>query len=427
MITRYDSKEISEIWSEESRFKKMLEVEIALLKALESKSKIPMGTHQKFEKVKINPGRIKEIEAITRHDVIAFCTSITEQVAPEIGKYFHFGVTSSDILDTALSLQLRLSIEVLIKDLNQLNQVLMEKITQTSDLLCIGRSHGMYAEPMIFAQKFLSIHQEIRRRLEEYNKHLENLTGQFSGAVGNYTVLTPDLEELAIKELNLKVESVSSQVIPRDNLAKIINSGSLLAACFERLSTEIRLLHHSDVNEVSEGFKSGQKGSSTMPHKKNPISSENIAGLSRVVRSHSQLAFENCNLWHERDISHSSAERIYLPDHFGLLVYITRRTTSIIRDLEINRERIETKALAQTTALSSFVLHEMILINNKSREEIYEIVQKASFSSKSNEDFVKELSKSGLNIPKIPTPSELKQHYIENFNVVLKRSLKSNV
>ena len=427
MIARYDVKEISDIWSDESRFQLMLNVEIALLKSLEISGKIPAKTHQAFDHVKVNPSRITEIEKITRHDVIAFCTSITEQVPPEIGKYFHFGVTSSDILDTALSLQLRLSIDILINELTLLQSELMVQIEKTSDLLCIGRSHGMYAEPMIFAQKFLSIHQELKRRIKEYQNHLANLSGQLSGAVGNYTVLNPEIEALAMKELKLNIEPVSSQVIARDNLATIIGTGSLLGSCFERMSTEIRLLHHSDVREVSEGFKAGQKGSSTMPHKKNPVSSENITGLSRVVRSHHQLALENCNLWHERDISHSSAERMYLPDHFGLLVYICRRMSSMIRDLEINRENIESKALTQSTALSSYVLHEMILINNSSREQIYEVVQRASFNSKSHEDFLTELNKSGLKIPNIPSSAELKQHYIRNFKAVLKRSLGENV
>jgi adenylosuccinate lyase len=426
MISRYEVKDISVLWNEERRFQKFLEVEMALLKALEKKNKIPQGTAKAFENVKINPARILEIEEVTRHDVIAFCTSITEQVDPIHARYFHFGVTSSDILDTALSIQIRESLLIIVSDMKSLLSALMEQVSKSKDLLSIGRSHGMFAEPMIFGQKFLSFHQEFSRRLKDYELIIENeITGQLSGAVGNYTILDSEIESLTLCELGLKTEPVSTQVIPRDHLAKIISNGALLASGLERMAVEFRLLHHSDVSEVHEGFKKGQKGSSTMPHKKNPISSENISGLSRLIRSHLEVALQNNVLWHERDISHSSNERLYLPDHFGLVSYAIRRMTSTVRDLELHRDEIEAKALDNFSALSSYLLHEMILINPKTREELYAFIQEASFTSKSSDEFFNWIEskgkEKGYKLPVLLKQKELKAHYMKRFEEVLKR------
>lgn len=428
MIPRYEVKEISSLWTEQKRFQTFLQVEIALLKALEKKNKIPAGTANAFNDVKINPARIQEIEEVTRHDVIAFCSSITEQVKPEVARYFHFGVTSSDILDTALSLQIKDSLQIIINDVKGLLSALEEQVQKSKDLLSMGRSHGMYAEPMIFAQKFLSFHQEISRRLTDYEMVLENdVTGQISGAVGNYTILDSEVEELTLKELGLKTEAVSTQVIPRDHLAKIVSIGAMLASALERMAVEFRLLHHSDVSELHEGFKKGQKGSSTMPHKKNPISSENISGLSRLIRSHLEVALQNNVLWHERDISHSSTERLYLPDHFGLVSYATRRMASTVRDLELHREKIEAKALENFSALSSYLLHEMILINPTTREELYAFIQEASFTAKSSDEFFNWIETNGkakgFKLPVLLKQNELKNHYVTRFEQVLKRSL----
>jgi adenylosuccinate lyase len=427
MITRYEVKEVSQFWTDQYRFETFLQVELALLKALEKNKKIPDGTHHAFKDLPINPQRIAEIEETTRHDIIAFCASLTEKIEPQIARFFHFGVTSSDIIDTALSLQMRSTLNVILEDIDKLAIELKNKIEKTSDLLCIGRSHGMHAEPMIFAQKFLSFHQELIRRKEDYQSIIENeLTGQLSGAVGNYTVISPEIEELALQELKLRPEKVSTQVIPRDHISKIISVGALLATTLERMAVEFRLLHHSDIAEISEGFKAGQKGSSTMPHKKNPISSENISGLSRIIRSHMDVALQNEILWHERDISHSSAERLYLPDHFGLIAYTLRRMTSTVRDLVINREHIEKRATHNATALTSFVLHEMIILNPVSREELYSLIQEVSFKSKNADDFTNELTircnERNLKLPHIPTSTELKDLYINRFQKVLRRS-----
>jgi adenylosuccinate lyase len=429
VIPRYEVKEVSQIWSEENRFQQMLKVELALLKALETQKKIPIGTAEGFQHVQIRPLRIQEIEETTRHDVIAFCSSITEQVPPETARFFHFGVTSSDVLDTALALQMKDSTTLLIKEITSLLNALKIQIEATKDLLCIGRSHGMFAEPMVFAQKFLSFYVEIERRLRDYQHVLSSeITGQISGAVGNYTILDQETEALTLKALGLPVESVSTQVIPRDHIGLIVSIGGLLASALERMAVEFRLLHHSDINELHEGFKKGQKGSSTMPHKKNPISSENITGLSRVIRSHIDIALENCVLWHERDISHSSTERLYLPDHFGLLTYAVKRMTSTVAGLELHRQEIESKALKNFTSLSSYILHEMILMNSQTREDLYAFVQEASFTAKNASEFsdwIKaEGQKRGYKLPSLLTTDQLKQHYIQRFEEVLKRSLK---
>ena len=396
MISRYDSPEISDIWADYNKFKTYLDVELALLRALEG-TKIPKGIVDTIsEKAKINPERILEIEQVTRHDVIAFCTSITENLPDEISKYFHYGCTSSDIIDTSLTLQIKKSTSLIIKQLNKLLENLLNKANESKYIICMGRSHGMNAEPMSFGQKFLSHYAELERRRDDLIHFMENdLTGQLSGAVGNYTVITPEIEKEALESLGLRVEPVSTQIIPRDRIAKLTNINSLVACALERLATEIRLLHHSDIGEVFEGFSKGQKGSSTMPHKKNPVSSENISGIARVIRSHSIIAMENITLWHERDISHSSAERIFLPDNFGLLFYSIRRMSSTVENLIINKEVIQKKVFSQFKYISSYVLHKLIAENENSREEIYAITQKASFEAKTKEEFFAIIKDSG--------------------------------
>lgn len=392
MINRYDVKDISELWTDESRFRYYLKVELAHLRTLEETGMVPKGTAAKMESARIDPKRIEEIEKVTNHDVIAFCTSVTEQYPAEDGRFFHFGITSSDVIDTAHSLLMKDSMAVIEKDLKALEAALKVKADETSDLLCIGRSHGIYAEAMVFGQKFLSFQAELKRRITDWAHVTGELSGQLSGAVGNYTVVTPEQEAATLSKLGLKVEPVSSQVIPRDHYALTIEIGALIGSLLERMATEFRLLQHSDVDEVREGFAKGQKGSSTMPHKKNPISSENIAGMARMLRSHVIPALENCALWHERDISHSSVERMLLPDHFGLLSYSLRRMKNVVENLVIDREKIEAKVSSNEKIYSSYVLHHLIRMNpDKKREELYELVQKAFFDSKSKEELKKNL------------------------------------
>ncbi len=408
MIPRYEKKEISAIWSEENKFKMYLLVELSLLRALEKKKLVPSGIADTIEKsAKINIDRINEIELVTKHDIIAFCSSITEQFNAEVGKFFHFGVTSSDIIDTAITLQIKASLDLTIPALEKLNESILKFSQKHKYLFALGRSHGMFAEPLSFGVKFLGFYCEFKRRLGDLKEFYQNeLTGQLSGAVGNYTVVDPDIEKEALALLKLKVEPVSTQVIPRDRISKLMNIHGLLASAIERISVEIRHLSRSEVNEVQEGFSKGQKGSSTMPHKKNPISSENLTGMSRIIRSHMEIASQNTVLWHERDISHSSAERLYLPDNFGLLFYSLQRLTSVMENLEVNEKNIQDRVMNNFTYLSSFYLHQLILRANESRETLYAVVQTASFSAKTAQDFYKFI-KDELTTKKISLSSEL--------------------
>lgn len=434
MIPRYEAKAITPIWSDENKFKTFLQIELELLSALEEKKMIPAGISAEIKKTAtINTARIDEIELTTRHDVIAFCTSITEQLPTEIGKYFHYGVTSSDVIDSALTLQIKASLDVVMKSYDNFLEALKSRAIETKMLMTLGRSHGMYAEPMSFGQKLLGHYAEFKRRRAELEDFYKNeLTIQLSGAVGNYTILTPDIEESVAKKLGVKVEDVSTQIIPRDRLAKLISITSLVANAIERLAVEIRHLHHSDVKEVAEGFRPGQKGSSTMPHKKNPIASENLTGLSRFLRSHLTMALENSILWHERDISHSSAERLYLPDHFGILTYALDRFTTTLNLLDIDQKVVEGKVLGHTHYLSSFYLH--FLIKNcetLTREDLYAVVQAASFDAdaKTNPERFRsliqgELKKRDVNVALPEVDAEgLRNIYLKSVDHIFSRVL----
>jgi adenylosuccinate lyase len=434
MISRYEAKNITPIWTDENKYRTFLKIELELLRALEEKKMIPKGIADTITKTaKIIPSRIDEIELVTRHDVIAFCTSITEQLPADIGKYFHYGVTSSDVIDSALTLQIKASLEVAMKSFDLFLEALKARALETKMLMTLGRSHGMYAEPMSFGQKLLGHYAEFKRRrhdLEEFYKN--ELTIQLSGAVGNYTILTPDIEESVALKLGVKVEDVSTQIIPRDRIAKLISITSLIANAIERLAVEIRHLHHSDVKEVAEGFRPGQKGSSTMPHKKNPISSENLTGLARFLRSHLTMALENAILWHERDISHSSAERLYLPDHFGILVYALERFTTTLNLLDIDTAVVEGKVLNHTHYLSSYYLHFLIAnCEAITREELYTIIQAASFDPEAKSSPVKyrefiqtSLKKQKINLllPEV-TPEGLRDIYLKSVDHIFNRVL----
>ncbi len=433
MISRYDKEEISTLWDEHAKFSTYLEVELAILKSLEGEM-VPVGTSEKIrENAKIDPERINEIEAKTRHDVIAFCTSITENLDAETGKYFHFGVTSSDIIDSATVVQMKKSMEVVLPAYEELLRTIEARAQEMKNVICMGRSHGMYAEPMSFGQKLLGHYNEFARRYAELKDFYENeLTVQFSGAVGNYTILTPEQEKRAAETLGLKVEAVSTQVIPRDRIAKLVNIHGLIGSAIERLCVEIRHLHRSDVGELHEGFKKGQKGSSTMPHKKNPISGENLTGMARMLRSHTLVASENIVLWHERDISHSSAERFMLPDNFGILYYAVTRLSDTVRDLVFHNEKIEARVMEGHTYLSSYYLHHLIEKTDIKREDLYYFVQEGAFAGSEagsaevfHETLVKTMKEQGheISLPK-PTFEEIKNIYMKHVDTVFKRSLE---
>jgi adenylosuccinate lyase len=419
MIERYEQKDLSALWTEEAKAGYFLKVEIALLEALETEKIIPLGVTDQFRTSKINITRIKEIESTTHHDVIAFCTSITEQHPEKIAKWFHFGCTSSDIIDTALALQLKDSLELILKDFKTSLKLLKEKALQTKDLLTIGRSHGMYAEPMSFGQKFLLAYTEFYRRYTELNAYLQTeIVGKISGAVGNYTVLSPAIEDKVLQNLGLQTEAVSTQIVSRDHLAKLTSILGLYACALERFEIEIRHLHRSDVGELYEGFREGQKGSSTMPHKKNPIAAENLSGIARLIRSYQNVANDNTLLWHERDISHSSAERLYLPDLLGLTLYSLRRMNQQLERLQINKEIIEKRAQEAYQALSSYYLHKILPSYEGSREELYDLIQKASFQSKTLKDFHEALSTIH---PKLEKNINLSKVFLKSVDEIFRR------
>lgn len=432
MIPRYEVLDISTLWSDEFKFKSFLTVELSLLEALEEFGKIPKGIKEKYANVKINPVRIEEIEAVTRHDVIAFCTSITEQVDADYAKYFHYGVTSSDIIDSALTLQLKANLSIVHTDLKNLISAIEIRAKETKDWLTIGRSHGMFAEPMSFGQKFLSYSTELKRRLQDLERIIEEeLTIQLSGSIGNYALISPEIESFVAKKLGFKVEPLSTQIIPRDHLAKILQTNALIACAVERVCLEIRHLHHSDIKELAEGFAKGQKGSSIMPHKKNPISSENLTGISRVIRSHAQVAMENTQLWHERDISHSSAERMILPDNFGLLSYMLRRAKTMVENLELYRDRIEQKVTENALYLSSYYMHFLIeKVPQIRREDLYKVLQTVSFkeSVKTPEQFLKALTlelsdmQVKVELPKVDGDG-LRKIYLRHIDEIFNRCL----
>ncbi len=427
-IARYAQPDMAQIWKEETKFQYYLQVELALVKVLEKRKIVPAGTYKAFTKTKINCAKISELEKKFSHDVIAFCHSITEQVSEKFHSAFHFGVTSSDIIDSALSLQIRDALLLISKAVEDLLEVLMKR-AQADLYLCLGRSHGRYAEPMIFAQKWLSFYAELERWKEDLLYwESKSLVMQCSGAVGSYTVLPPEVELEVAELLDLKVEKVSTQVIPRDHLARLVQHFALLSAFIERLSVELRLLQHNDVDEVEEQFSKDQRGSSVMPHKRNPISAENLTGIARILRSSSQVALENCVLWHERDISHSSAERIYLPEVFELSVYVLRRMHKLCSNLIVKSSVMEKKVLDHPYVQSSYLLHVILKHDDRSRDFWYKKIQEIIFSwleVKSQvvwDDFLyDELKKNNFDMKKLKNRESLKDFYISNYKKILKR------
>ena len=434
MIPRYEQKEISELWTDEAKFKTFLEVELAILQSLEG-IKVPKGTSEKIkESAVIRVDRIKEIEEAVKHDVVAFCTSITENLDPAVSKYFHFGVTSSDIIDTAQNLMLKRSLEKIFPLFKGLLKSILNKSLEMKDIICLGRSHGMFAEPMSFGIKLLGYYAEFYRRYQDLEHFYKNdLTAQFSGTVGNYMLIDPKIEHNAASLIGLRVEPVSTQVIPRDRMAKLIGVNSLIAAAIERFAVEIRHLHRSEVNELCEGFDQKQRGSSTMPHKKNPINTENLTGMARVLRSHYLISNENIVLWHERDISHSSTERLYLPDNLGIIYYSLNRLKNTVDNLIFYTNQIEKKVESNTIYLSSYYLHHLIEKTNLTREELYGIVQKASFeeNTKQSSEGIHTILQNLLKEKKInvtlPFPSsleEIKSIFLKNTDYIFQRTME---
>ncbi len=386
MIERYTRHEMGDIWKPEARFEKMLEVEIAVATVQAEMNIIPAEAAAAIkQKSKFNVKRIAEIEAKTKHDVIAFVSNVAENVG-KFGAYIHFGMTSSDVLDTALSLQIAAAEKVLIKSANKLRGALIKAGKKYRTTLCAGRTHGMHAEPTSFGLKLLGFVAELDRNILRLKSAFANAAiAKLSGAVGTYSSQQPEVEAQVAKLLNLKPETVATQVIPRDRHAEIFTSLAILGAGLERLAVELRHLQRTEVAEVTEGFGKGQKGSSAMPHKRNPISGENLTGIARLLRGYAAAAIENIALWHERDISHSSVERVIFPDALIIADYALDRMAGVVESLQVDAERMSANMdLSQGQLFSSHLLIHLVKAG-LSREDAYKLVQGAAHSLKSGE------------------------------------------
>jgi adenylosuccinate lyase len=362
MISRYTRPEMGQIWDIENRFTKMLEVEIAVAQAQAQLGIIPKVAAKAISsKGKFSLKRIFEIEKESKHDVIAFVSNVSESIG-EWGRFVHFGMTSSDVLDTAFSLQVREAGIVLINSVEFLEKNLKVIIRKFQNTLCVGRTHGMVAEPITFGLKMSGFLAELKRNKSRVETALEQMMiCKLSGAVGIYSGQSPKVEEIVSKKLDLEIETVATQVVPRDRHAEVINSLAMLGTGLERLAVELRHLQRSEVDEVTEGFTRGQKGSSAMPHKKNPISAENITGLARLLRSYSIAAMEDVALWHERDISHSSVERVIFPDAFILADYAVHKMAVLIEGLDVHpKQMIQNIENSKGQVFSSQVLLSLV-------------------------------------------------------------------
>tara|TARA_Y100000031_G_scaffold74680_1_gene82305 strand:+ start:77 stop:1369 length:1293 start_codon:yes stop_codon:yes gene_type:complete len=388
MIARYSRKELTTIWSEENKYKIWLDVEIAAARAMEKNGQIPRGVASIVKKKgKINVNRIHNIEAKVKHDVIAFLTSITEKAGIK-ARYLHQGMTSSDVLDTSFNIQLVQSGKILLKDIDQILKVLKRQAKKHKFTPCIGRSHGIHAEPITFGLKLASFYEEFKRNRKRLIEAIDEVsTCAISGAVGTFANVNPNVEKHVAKKFGFKVEPISTQVIPRDRHAFYFSVLAIIAGAIERIAIEIRHLQRTEVYEIQEYFSKNQKGSSAMPHKKNPVLCENLTGLSRMVRSYVVPALENISLWHERDISHSSVERNIGPDANITLDFALVRLANILDKMIIYPKTMLTN-LNMTKGL--IFSQEMMLGLTKSgipREKAYRIIQKYA-----NQSFTKKIS-----------------------------------
>ena len=430
MIDRYSRKELKKIWDEENKYQIWLDIEIAAAQAMEKIKLIPKGVAAKVKKkATINVDRIHKIESKVHHDVIAFLTSITEKVGPE-GRFLHKGMTSSDVLDTCFNIQLLQSGIIISKDIDELLKVLKSKSLKYKKTVCIGRSHGIHAEPTTFGLKLASFYEEFKRNKKRLKSAIDEIsTCAISGAVGTFANIDPKVESYVAKKLNLKIEPISTQIIPRDRHAYYFSTLGIIAGSIERVSTEIRNLQKTELQEVEEFFGKKQKGSSAMPHKKNPILSENLTGLARMVRSYVLPALENISLWHERDISHSSVERNIGPDSTITLDFALVRLKNILKNINVYPK----KMLKNLNITKGLIYSQRVMIeltkHGFSREKAYALVQKnAQKTWSKNISFYESLSKDSLINKKISNKDLTKMfdinYHTKRINFIYKRVFK---
>ncbi len=430
MIPRYSMPEMAKIWEPENKYRKWLDVEIAACEAWASLGEIPKKSLATIKKrANFSVKRIDRIEQTVKHDVIAFLTSVSEHVGPD-ARYIHKGLTSSDIGDTALALLMREAADIIIDDIKQLMNVLKANAHKYKNTLQMGRSHGIHAEPTTFGLTFALWHEEMKRNLFRMNTARETISyGQLSGPVGTFSSLPPFLEKFVCKKLGLKPAPVATQVIQRDRHAEYMNTLALIAGAIEKMAVEIRHLQRTEVLEAEEPFEKGQKGSSAMPHKRNPVGSENLSGLARVVRSNAMAAMENIPLWHERDISHSSVERIIVPDSAILINYMLVRLTGILKGIQVYPERMKENINKSYGLFCSQRVLLKLTEKGLSRENAYRLVQKTAMKSwQSRRPFKDLLKKEGLitkhlSAKEIDSLFDLK-FYTKNVNYIFRRVFK---
>jgi adenylosuccinate lyase len=408
MIERYTLPKMGKIWESHNRFAKWLQVEILVCEAMAKQGMIPPKSLENIkQKARFSIDRIQKIEEEVKHDVIAFLTNVEESVGPD-ARFIHMGLTSSDILDTALALQLKEAMLVVIDDVRNLLAVLKEKAFEHKDTVMIGRSHGMHAEPITFGLKLAVWYAEMNRNLTRLEQALNVISyGKISGAVGTFANIPPQIEEYVCSQLGLKPAEISTQIIQRDRHAQYFTALAILAGSIEKIAVEIRHLQRTEVGEVEEAFAPGQKGSSAMPHKKNPIGSENLSGLARLVRSYCIAAMEDIPLWHERDISHSSVERVIAPDSTVLVDFMLNRLARMIKNLVVNRD-----AMARNLEkLKGLIFSQQVLLaliaKECSRQHAYSLTQRISLQAWNTGESFKQLVLSDPDI----------QNYLDNKDI----------
>ena len=427
MIERYSREEMAKIWDLNSKFNYYLKVELAVCDAYAELGTIPKEAAEEIrKKATFSVERIDEIEREVRHDVIAFLTCVNESLG-DLGRYVHVGMTSSDVIDTAFALQIQDSGRIILEDLNRTISTLKGLAQKHKDTICIGRSHGIHAEIMTFGVKMCSWIDIMERQKANFEHALEQIrVGQISGPVGTYSNISPQVEEITCRHLELKPAKISTQIIARDYHAYFMQSLALIASVLEQFATEIRHLQRTEVLELEEGFGKGQKGSSAMPHKKNPVLSENLCGLARVVRANSIVALENIPLWHERDISHSSAERIIFPDSLTLVDFMLNRFNGLMENIVVHKDNM----LKNTNKFGGIVFSQKVLLTlvskGLSREDAYVIVQRNALDAFQNHgDFKANLLKDA-DVRKLLSPEEIedifdKQAFLQNIGEIYKR------
>ncbi|MBO0469008.1 adenylosuccinate lyase [Enterococcus sp. DIV0242_7C1] len=427
MIDRYTRPEMGAIWTDENRYKAWLEVEILADEAWAELGEIPKEDVQKIrDNASFDVARILEIEEETRHDVVAFTRAVSETLGEE-RKWVHYGLTSTDVVDTAYGYQLKQANDILRADLARFTEIVGEKAKEHKDTVMMGRTHGVHAEPTTFGLKLALWYSEMKRNIERFDHAARGVeAGKISGAVGTFANIPPFVEEYVCEHLGIRAQEISTQVLPRDLHAEYVSAMALIATSIEKFATEIRGLQKSETREVEEFFAKGQKGSSAMPHKRNPIGSENMTGLARVIRGHMVTAYENVTLWHERDISHSSAERIIIPDTTILLNYMLNRFSTIVKNLTVFPENMKRNMEATFGLIYSQRVLLKLIDHGMTREAAYDLVQPKTAYAWDHQTAFRPLLEADEKITSVLSKEELDDafdynYHLKNVDIIFER------